>query len=126
MNRVQLIGRLTKEPEIRFTKTGKAVGAFVIACNRGNDKNGESLNADFVPCVAWETLAERVGEQCCKGKLVYAEGRYTTRSYEDNNGNKKYRTEVVLWMCMPIQSADARNESGFSNMGQQTDEEIPF
>lgn len=126
MNRVQLIGRLTKEPEIRFTKTGKAVAAFDIACNRGKDKNGESLNADFVPCVAWETLAERVGEQCCKGKLVYAEGRYTTRSYEDNTGNKKYRTEVVLWMCMPIQSADARNESGFSNMGQQTDEEIPF
>ena len=124
MNRVQLIGRLTKDPEIRFTKTGKAVAVFDIACNRGKDKNGESLGADFVPCVAWETLAERIGEQCGKGKLVYAEGRYTTRAYEDKNGQKRYRTEIVLRLCMPIQSADARNS--FDSMGQQTDEEIPF
>lgn len=124
MNRVQLIGRLTKDPEIRFTKTGKAVAAFDVACNRGKDKNGESLGADFVPCVAWETLAERIGDQCCKGKLVYAEGRYTTRSYEDKNGQKRYKSEIVLRVCMSIQSADAHNS--FDGMGQQTDEEIPF
>lgn len=92
MNTVILIGRLTKDPELRFTGTGKAVATFTVAVNRGFGKDSE---ADFIPVVVWEKQAENCANYLAKGREVGIQGRMQTRSYETQNGEKRYVTEVV-------------------------------
>ena len=91
MNHSILIGRLTKDPELRYTPTGTAVTTFTLAVDRNNDKK----EADFINIVTWSKLAENVANYCAKGKLVAVAGRIQTRNYEDNTGRKVYVTEVV-------------------------------
>lgn len=75
MNKVELIGNLTKEPDVRFTKSGKAVASFTVACNNGrNRQTGEEYAPDYVPCEAWEKTAERMGEMG-KGAYVLVMGK---------------------------------------------------
>ena len=92
MNQVVLIGRLTKDPELRFTGTGKAVASMTVAVNRGFGKDKE---ADFIPVVVWEKQAENCANYLSKGSQVGVQGRMQTRSYETQNGDKRYITEVV-------------------------------
>lgn len=93
MNKVILVGRLAQDPEVRYTQTGKAVASFSIAVNRFTGQ-GQS-EADFIPIVAWEKLAEICGNNLTKGQRILVEGRLSIRSYETNEGQKRRVAEVV-------------------------------
>lgn len=127
INRVILVGRLTKTPELKSTPNGKSVVNFTLAVQRDKD------NTDFINCIAWSKTAEILAQYTLKGSLVAIEGRLQTRSY-DSNGSTKYVTEVVcdgLTLCdskpkeeekaVPFESYTTR-KSAYSI----TDEELPF
>jgi single-strand DNA-binding protein len=92
MNQVNLIGRLTKAPELRYTQDNKAVATFTLAVNRGY---GENKQADFINIVVWEKQAENVSKYLEKGSLIGLTGRVQTRSYDATDGTKRYVTEIV-------------------------------
>ena len=92
MNKVILAGRLTKDPEVRYTQTGVAVASFTLAVNRRFSK--EKV-ADFIPIVVWDKIAEVVGNNLVKGSQVLIEGRIQIRSYDAQDGSKRYVTEVI-------------------------------
>lgn len=95
MNKVELLGRLTKDPEIRYTQTNNTmVASFTLAVNRRFAKEGEQ-QADFINCVAWNKTAEFVSKYFKKGQQVAVVGRIQTRNWEDDNGQKHYATEVI-------------------------------
>lgn len=98
LNKVQLIGNLTRDPEVRYTPQNTAVASFVVATNREWKADGETKQvADFHNVVAWNKLAEICGQLLNKGTKVYVEGRLQTRSWDDAaSGTKKYKTEVVV------------------------------
>jgi len=93
VNKVIIVGRLTKDPEIRYTQTGKVVATFGIAVDKytGTDKK----EADFFTCVYWGKVAEVIGDNIDKGRKVLVEGRLQTRSYEDKQGVKRWVIEIV-------------------------------
>lgn len=93
MNYVCLMGRLTAEPELKRTQTGKDVLSFTLAVDRGY---GDKKATDFLSCVAWEHTARFVNQYFRKGSLIAVEGSIQTRSYEDKNGNKRTATEIVV------------------------------
>jgi len=96
INRVVLVGRLTKDPEIRYTAQNVPVVSFTIAVSRPfvNQQTGDR-EADFIPVVIWRKQAENVKKFLQKGSLTGVEGRIQTRNYEDKDGNRKYVTEVI-------------------------------
>ncbi|EAE3417631.1 single-stranded DNA-binding protein, partial [Listeria monocytogenes] len=95
MNRVVLVGRLTKDPELRYTPAGVAVATFTLAVNRPF-KNGQGeQEADFIQCVVWRKPAENVANFLKKGSLAGVDGRVQTRNYEGNDGKRVYVTEIV-------------------------------
>lgn len=94
LNRVTLVGRLTKDVELRRTSSGKAIASFTLAVNR-NFKTGDGQEADFPSIVAWGKVAENTSNYCSKGSLVSVDGRLQTRNYENNQGQKVFVTEVV-------------------------------
>ena len=98
MNKVILHGRLARDPELKYTTSGKAVAGFTIAVNRrhSSNNNNQGPPADFIPCVAWEKLAEIVANNLTKGSEILVEGRMQVRSYDAQNGSKRYVTEVIL------------------------------
>lgn len=91
LNRVILIGRVVAPPEMRYTPSGKAVANFRLAV----DRRGKNDEADFIPIVAWERLAEICGEFLSKGKLIAIEGRLQTRTYETKDGQKRSAFDIV-------------------------------
>ena len=95
MNHWTGIGRLVRDPEVRYTQSGKACVKFTLAIDRRKSADGKQ-QADFVSCVAWEKTAEIIGNNCTKGKKIAVEGRIQTRSYDANDGSKRYVTEVVV------------------------------
>lgn len=148
MNSVQALGNLTRDVQVRSTKTGKTVAAFSIAVNRYYTMpNGEQKElTDFINIVAWGALGEAAANQLHKGMRIFVEGRYSSRSYETQNGEKRYITEVTAnFIAMPLQTSSTAPGSGnFQQFGQaspeptqyvqepfpkgnnQPDEEIPF
>ena len=95
MNKILLVGRLTKDPELRYTQSGIAVASFTLAVNRRfTNQNGER-EADFINCVAWQKAAEFVANYFKKGQQMGLEGRLQVRSYEGNDGQRRWVTEVV-------------------------------
>ena len=96
MNKIELTGRITKEIELRYTQSNKAVGNFSLAVNRKfKNQNGE-YEADFINCIVFDKLAETIKEYVKKGDLIGVCGRLQVRNYTDKDGNKKYITEVVV------------------------------
>ena len=97
LNKVMLIGRLGKDPELKYTNTGTAVCTFSLATNDTfKDKDGKQIdNTDWHNCVAWAKLAEICGQYLKKGTSVYLEGKQRTRSW-DQDGVKKYMTETII------------------------------
>lgn len=95
MNKVVLMGRLVKEPEVRYTQTGKVAASFTLAIDRPFTSQNGQREADFIPCVIWGKSAELMGNTVSKGQRVLVEGRIQVRSYKDNQGNNRYVTEVV-------------------------------
>lgn len=95
MNRVILVGRLTKDPELRYTPSGVAVATFTLAVNRAFTSQSGEREADFINCVVWRRPAENVANFLKKGSLAGVDGRLQTRNYEGQDGRRVYVTEVV-------------------------------
>lgn len=95
LNRVILIGRLTKNPELRYTPAGVAVTQFTLAVDRPFSSQGGEREADFIPVVTWRQLAETCANYLRKGRLTAVEGRIQVRNYENNEGRRIYVTEVI-------------------------------
>ena len=118
VNKVILIGNLTRDPDVRYTPQGNAVASFGIATNREWNVDGVKKEAvDFHNVVAWNKLAELCGQLLFKGTKVYVEGRLQTRDWTDDAGNKKYKTEVVIDE-MVILSSRRSNGEGLPNRGR--------
>lgn len=98
LNRAQIVGNVTRDPELRYTPNGQAVCSFGVATNRRwKDKDGNNQEqAEFHNIVAWGKLAELMGQLVHKGTKIYAEGRLQTRTWEGQDGNKRNRTEIVM------------------------------
>lgn len=129
MNSVQLLGNLARDPEVRYTNSGKAVATFTVAAsNTYLDSEGQTKEQTaFVNCVAWGKLGEAVGNYR-KGNRLFVEGRIQTRSYETQDGQKKYVTEVIASFVGVSALNDAATESNFDNFADDkgNDENIPF
>ena len=115
MNKVILIGRLTKDPELRRTPTDVSVVQFTIAVNRAYQQNGEK-QADFINCVAWRNQAENLAKYIKKGGQIAVEGSIQTRSYDDPNGVRKFVTEVICNQITFLESKKA--DSGYGDLSQ--------
>lgn len=125
MNHVTLIGRLTKDPEVRYTQSGTAVGTFTLSVDRRVQKDKPKA-ADFIPCVVWNKTAEIVGNYCKKGKQVGVEGRIQVRSYDAKDGSKRYVTEVIVSELELLGSKNEGADRSGNGYKPLTDEEIPF
>lgn len=99
MNKAIIIGRLTREPEMRTTASGVNSTSFTIAVNRPFTNQDGEKEADFINCVAWRKQAENIAKYCSKGSQVAVEGRIQTRSYDAQDGTKRYVTEVIIENC---------------------------
>ncbi len=95
LNSVVLIGRLTRDPELRYTPNGIAVSTFTLAVNRNFTNKQGQREADFINIVSWRNTAEIVAKYLTKGSLIAVEGRIQTRNYENKEGRRIYVTEVV-------------------------------
>lgn len=97
VNKVILVGNLGKDPEVRFTPSGRAVARFTLATSESwmDQESGRQERTDWHNIVVWGKQAESCGQYLTKGRQVYVEGRITSRSYDDKDGNKRYITEIV-------------------------------
>ncbi|MDF7637577.1 single-stranded DNA-binding protein [Leuconostocaceae bacterium ESL0958] len=132
INRVVLIGRLTRDVELRYTQSGVAVGSFTLAVNRNFTNANGDREADFINAVIWRKAAENFANFTGKGAQVAIEGRLQTRNYENNQGQRVYVTEVVVDNFSLLESkadserrraqngsqAPAAGNQGFSNQSQ--------
>lgn len=129
MNSVQILGNLARDPELRFTKTGRAVATFTVAATNtyiDSATNETKEQTAFINCVAWGKTGEAVSA-CKKGERLFVEGRIQTRSYEDSNGQKKYVTEVVANFVGKKLDSDFDSGSNFDSFeNANPDENIPF
>lgn len=130
MNSVNLIGRLTKDPELRYTESQMAVARFSIAINRGKDKNGQDKGADFINIVVFGKQAENCEKYTSKGKMLAVSGHIQTGSYENKDGKKVYTTDVVAdkvqfieWKDKETATEETQQYAGFTEI---SDDEIPF
>jgi len=124
LNKVLLIGNLTRDVDMKYTSSGKAVANFGLAINRTyTDANGEKVDdAYFVDIVAWDRLAEVCGDYLSKGKPVFIEGRLQYRSWEAENGGKKSKLEVVA-QSIQFLGSKAGSETASQEEG---DNDVPF
>ena len=125
INRVVLVGRLTKDPVLRKTANGVSVTSFTVACTRRFKQEGQP-DADFINTVAWNKTADSVSQYTHKGSLVGVEGRIQTRSYDDQSGKRVYVTEVVADSVQFLESKSAAASNAYvpeqgSNQGYQSD-----
>ena len=112
MNKVVLIGRLTRDPELRYTGSNLPVATFAIAVNRSFSNQAGEREADFINIVVWRKQAENCKNYLTQGSQVAIEGRIQTRSYDDQNGQKRYITEVI---ADNVEFLGSRNSSTNSN-----------
>jgi single-strand DNA-binding protein len=133
LNRVVLIGRLVRDPELRYTPNGVAVTNFTLAVER-NFKNSQwEKETDFIPCVVYKQLAELCANYLAKGKLTSIDGRIQIRTYNDKDGQKHWVTEIIGEKVQFLSPKDGGNTSGSanspaSNFGHEVnlDDDIPF
>lgn len=111
MNKVILVGRLTKDPELRATASGVSVCSFTVACDRRFVRQGEERKADFINCIAWRQTGEFISKYFVKGNRIALEGSIQTRSWQDTEGKNRYATEVVVDQC---EFAQSKSEGGAS------------
>ena len=114
LNRVAIMGRLTKEPELRHTQSDIPVVSFTLAVDRGF-KNGEERQADFINIVAWRGTAEFVSKWFSKGQLVAVSGRIQSRTYKDRDGNNRAAVEVVADEVFFAESKKSGSEERTTN-----------
>ena len=135
MNKVVLFGRLTKDPDIRYTQSAKVVCSFTLAVNRPFANQNGQREADFIPIVIWGKQAELAGNSLAKGHRLLVEGRLQIRSFDDDTGVRRWVSEVI---CSDFQFIEKKNQaaqasgsghhSGMEDLGQDVpfDEEVPF
>ncbi len=117
MNKVVLIGRLTKDPELKFTPgAGTAVTTLTLAVDKYNSKSGQK-EADFVPIVVWGKQAESTANYMTKGSQMAISGRIQTRNYEAKDGTKRYVTEVVATEVQFLSKGVNNQDNGSNNLG---------
>jgi single-strand DNA-binding protein len=142
MNKVILIGRLVRDPEIRWTQGQdvKCTARYTLAVDRKVKKDSNQQSADFISCVSWGKTAEFVEKYLKKGIKIAAEGRIITGSYTNKEGTKVYTTDVAVDTCEFVESKKAAGEQsnanqnndpnvdddGFVNVPDEIDEELPF
>lgn len=128
LNRVILIGRLTRDPELRYTPSGVAVTTFSLAVDRNYTNQQGEREADFIQIVTWRGLAENVANYLKKGRLAAVEGRIQTRNYENNEGRKVYVTEIIADNVRFLESASTGNRRDPVNNPDRNDrfDEDPF
>ena len=135
INNVTLIGRLTRDAELRYTPSNIATAQFNIACNRNFKNANDEYDADFINCVTWREQAEQFCNWTRKGMLVGIVGRIQTRSYENQQGQRVYVTEVVAENFQILEKRD--NTANQNSMTEQmppsytspmdiTDDKLPF
>lgn len=117
INRVVLVGRITKDPELRKTQSGLSTVSFTVACNRRVSKDQEQ-QADFINCVVWRQTADYMANYVKKGALLGVEGRIQTRNYENQSGKRVYVTEVVCDSVQTIVRATDSNAGNDYSAGQ--------
>lgn len=122
LNRITLIGRLTRDPELKYIQSGSAVANFSVANNRvfvtGNGEKKEEVN--FFDCIAWGKLGEIIVEYCKKGKRLAIEGRLQQNRWEDKEGNKKSRIEII---AENVQFLDGKADN--QHVSSSSNEEVP-
>lgn len=137
MNRIILLGRLTRDPEIRYTQSGKVVTQLTLAVNRPFASQDGQKEADFIPVVVWGNPAETIGNTVRKGHRLLIQGRLQIRSYDAKDGSKRYVAEVIADSFEFIErredvnappAAQAAKRNNFDSFGSAVpfDEEIPF
>ena len=134
MNKIILLGRLTKDPEVRYTDSGKVVCQFTLAVDRPFAGPDGKREADFIPVVLWGKQGETAGNGLHHGNRALVEGRLQIRSYDGKDGSKRWVTEVIADRFEFIERrSDAEKQekqdskkSPMEDMGQVFDEEIPF
>ena len=122
INRVVLTGRLTKDPELRYTQSGTAVASFTVAVDRQYRNQAGEREADFINCVIWRKSAENFVNFTHKGSKVGIDGRLQTRNYENQQGQRVYVTEVVVDTFSLLDSRQDNQGSqrgGYQNQGSQ-------
>ena len=126
INRVILVGRMTKDPVLRKTQSGASVTSFTVACDRRIKTEGQPT-ADFINCVCWNKVADNTAQYTHKGSLVGVEGRIQTRSFDNQSGKRVYVTEVVadaVQFLEPKGTNSATNTPSYDagNQGYQSDQ----
>ncbi len=124
-NKVVLIGRLTKDPELRYTSTSNLpVCSFTLAVNRPYSVQGNDRNADFINCTAWRKQAENIHKYMSKGSMVAVEGKLQTRDYMDEKINaRRYITEVICDSVVFLDSKSSGDDS--ADVNQNEEDELP-
>ncbi|KRN98697.1 single-stranded DNA-binding protein [Companilactobacillus kimchiensis] len=121
INRVVLVGRLTRDPELRYTSNGAAVASFTVAVNRQFTNSQGDRDADFIGCTIWRKAAENFANFTKKGSLVGIDGRIQTSSYDNQQGQRVYRTDVVVENFSLLESraeSERRGSEGSNNSNQ--------
>ena len=121
MNKVILIGRMTKDPELRATQSGINKATFTLAIDRPYLNQEGERDADFINCVAWRGQADNIAKYCSKGSQVAVEGRIQVRNYDAEDGTKRYVTEVIVENCTFLGSKSDNNQ----NESEKTEEAKP-
>lgn len=119
INTTVLVGRLTKDPELKYTQSGIAVTRFTLAVNRPFKNNQGQNEADFINCVAWRKQAENVANYLHRGSLVGVDGRIQTSNFEGRDGNRVFMTEVVAESVQFLESREVSQNRARSNNWQQ-------
>lgn len=120
INNVTLVGRLTKDPDLRYTQSGTAVGQFTLAVNRNFTNQQGDREADFINCVIWRKAAESFANYARKGTLIGLTGRIQTRNYENQQGQRVYVTEIVVENFQLLESKEVNDQRRSSKPDQAT------
>ena len=114
LNHITIMGRLTRDPELRRTGSGVAVASFTVAVDRDMAPQGQEKETDFIDCVAWRQTGEFVSKYFTKGRMIVVSGRLQIRSWNDKDGNKRRTAEVVADNCYFGDSKPEGNQGGYS------------
>ena len=124
MNNIILIGRLTKDPDLRYTQAGKAVCSFTLAVDR--PYSGDNKEADFINIIVWNKVGENCAQYLSKGRKVAVQGRLQIRNYEDDKGQRRYITEVVANSVEFLEFGNKQQNEDFGIDVDFDESDVPF
>lgn len=126
LNKVILMGRFTRDPELRSTPQGVSTCSFSLAVGRNFARDGEERKADFINCVAWRQTAEFISKYFKKGNMIALEGSIQTRTWDDQDGKKRYATEVIVSDVYFAESKKTDGTPSDAPIGLGEDGDLPF